>query len=215
MAEAIAAISIVSSILSLVTFGDTVIKRLNEFMSNVQDLPECFSHISIQLPLLVDVAQRLYEQGKQDEIGAPTQRALLPVIQGLCTEIKKLDDVLQRVLPSAKASTWQKGVKAIKSIGLQKDVEGFAAVIRDYVSNLTAFQATHNGDLIRDLSILLKNQGLTTSTVALPASSKAVWMVMYDIDEDFIGRDGIIETIQLQFEGQRRRVAVAGIGGVG
>ena len=215
MAEAIAAISIVSSIFSLVTFGSDVIKRLSEFRSNVRDLPDCFFHISIQLPLLVDVAQRLYDQAKQDELGIATQKALMPVIQGLYKEVKKLDDVLRKVLPSVRASNWERGIKAVKSIGVQKEVEGFAAVLRDYVSNLTAFQATHNGDLIRDLLILLKDHGLTSPSVEMSMSRKPAWMVMYDTDEDFIGRDKIIEKIRLQFKDQRRRVAIAGIGGVG
>jgi hypothetical protein len=60
------------------------------------------------------------------------------------------------VLPSAKASTWEKGLKAVRSLKAQKTLDNFASVIDRYVSNLTAYQTTQNGDLIKTLISLIE-----------------------------------------------------------
>ena len=158
MAEAIAVIGFVSAIASLADYGERVVKRLNEFRRNVKELPQSFLHISVQLPLLVDIIHRLHDQSKKGELTPTTEGFLKPVLDGLRQEIRKLDAVLGKILPSADASTWGKSVKALKSVGVQKDVDAFAAIIRDYVANLTAFQTTHNSDLIRRLGVFLAEQ---------------------------------------------------------
>jgi hypothetical protein len=215
MAEAIAVISFLSAIASLASYGSTVVTRLNEFRKNVKDLPASFLHISIQLPLLVEIVRRLSSHASQGEIDSETEKLLAPVVQGLHNEIKKLDMVLLRVLPSAKASTWEKGVKAVKSVGAQKDVDEFAAVIRDYVSNLTAFQTTHNSDLIRKLGTFLEEQRSRSPTPEPTPRRSAVWLNRYDSDPDFVGREGTMIEIERQLKEKNHRVALVGIGGVG
>ena len=166
MAEAVAVIGFVSAIASLADYGERLIKRLNEFQRNVRELPQSFLHISVQLPLLVDIIRRLHDQSKQGELLPDTQTLLKPVLDCLSKEIQKLDAVLGKILPSADASTWEKGVKALKSVGAQKDVDEFAAIIRDYVASLTAFQTTHNSDLIRRLGVfLIEQQSLSRTYV--------------------------------------------------
>lgn len=218
MAEGFAALSLVSAILSLVDYGGKVISRMNEFRDNVEGLPQYFIHISVQLPLLVEIAKRLHDQAYNDELPPHTKNVLLPVVEGLYREIQKLDGILLRILPSARASTWEKGIKAVKSVGVQKSVEDFASIIHGYVLHLTAFQATHNGDLIRNLLVLLKNESsenLEQPRTTSPPHRKAVWMVKYDSDDHFVGRDGSMNTIKQQFEEGECRIAITGIGGVG
>ena len=190
MAEAITVISFVSAIYSLADYGTKVVTRLNEFRKNVEELPANFVHISVQLPLLVDIVCRLSDQASRGEIAPDTEERLKPVVEGLHNEIKKLDAVLQKVLPSAKASPWEKGIKAVKSIGAQKDVDEFAAVIRDYVSNLTAFQTTHNSNLIRRLGTFLEEQRLDAPMPEPTPARTSIWLNKYEGDADFVGREG-------------------------
>ena len=164
MAEAIAVIGFVSAIASLADYGEKIVKRLNEFRKNVRELPQSFLHISVQLPLLVDIIHRLHDQSKQGELTPDTQNLLEPVLDCLSQEIQKLDAVLGKILPSVDASAWEKSVKALKSVGAQKDVDEFAAIIRDYVASLTAFQTTHNSDLIRRLGVFLTEQSSLSRT---------------------------------------------------
>ena len=116
MAEAIAVISFVSATCALVDYGSKVITRLNAFRKNVSELPASFHHISVQLPLLVDIVRRLNDQASQGELSAETESLLRPVVGSLHNEIEKLDVVLRKVLPSSDASTWEKGVKGIYSL---------------------------------------------------------------------------------------------------
>ena len=164
MAEAIAVIGFVSAIASLADCAERTVKRLNEFRKNVKDLPQSFLHISVQLPLLIDIIHRLHDQSKKGELTPTTENLLKPVLDGLYREIRKLEAVLGKILPSADASTWEKSVKAVKSLSAQKDVDEFAAIIRDYVTNLTAFQTTHNSDLIRRLGVFLTEQQSSSRT---------------------------------------------------
>ena len=215
MAEGIAAIGLASSILSLINFGAKVVKRLDEFKTNVRDLPESFIHISVQLPLLVRVSENLYDQACRDELDSKTKSTLIPVVAGLREEIQKLDAVLLKILPGARASTWEKGIKAVKSLSAQKSVDGFAAVIRDYVTNLSIFQATHNADQIRSLVDLIKDQNSKPPEYEPKRSRKPAWMINYDSDEHFIGRNEIIDAITQRFRDEESRVALTGIGGIG
>ena len=215
MAEAIAVISFVSAICSLADYGTKVVTRLNEFRKSVKELPTSFLHISVQLPLLVEIVRRLSNQASRGEIAPDTEKLLKPVVEGLHNEIKKLDAILQKVLPSAKASTWEKGIKAVKSVGAQKEVDEFAAVIRDYVSNLTAFQSTHNSDLIRRLGTFLEEQRLNAPTPEPTPARTSIWLNKYDSDADFVGREGTMIEIEQQLKEKNHRVALAGIGGVG
>jgi hypothetical protein len=210
----VGAVSFVSAVLSLADYGWRVVRRLNEFRNNVKELPQCFLHISFQLPLLMETVERLHRQAHDDKLAPKIEAALAPVVDGLRKEIEKLDAVLLKVLPLAQASTWEKIIKAVKSVGVQKTVDDFATVIRDYVSTLTAYQATQHSDELKVLVDLLKDHKAQTSTLQNPAAKKPVWMIGYDSDEHFIGRDGTMNDIERQFN-EKKRVAITGIGGVG
>ncbi|OCK99064.1 TPR-like protein [Cenococcum geophilum 1.58] len=215
MAEAIAVISFVSAVCSLADYGTRVVKRLNEFRTNVHNLPQTFLHISDQLPLLTDTVNRIHRQAKDGHPSPQTETVLRPVVEGIHAQLTQLDSVLVKVLPSAKASTWEKGIKAVRSLKAQKTIDDFASVIDRYILNLTVYQTTHNGDLIKTLIKLIEQMNsprLQDVQVAPPR--KPYFMVRYQTDEDFIGREKIVEEIRRRF-GRKNRVAIAGIGGVG
>ena len=206
MAESIAVISFVSIVWSLADYGTKVVTRLNEFRTNGRDLPHAFQHISDQLPLLIDIVNHLYDQAKNNRLSHETEAALSPVVEGIRTQVTGLDSVLAKVLPSARASTWEKGFKAFKSIGYQKTVDDFASVIDRYILSLTAYQSTSNGALIKDLITLIEQTGLQAAQATPPR--KPCFIVRYGTDEDFIGREEITEEIRRRF-GTRNRVAIS------
>ena len=219
MAEAIAVIGFVTALTQLAIYGSKVCKRLEEFQSNVKELPSSFLQIKDNLPLLLDIVRKLSEQAEKGSFDPQTQEILKPVIEGLHKEVQKLDAVLQKILPTAKASTWEKGVKAVKSMQAQKDIDDLAAVVHYYVSNLTAFQTTHNSDQIRKMISLLESQHLEPIP-ADPApeytpTRSPIRMLKYENDLDFVGRDSIIKTVEDHHGKEVHRVALAGIGGVG
>jgi hypothetical protein len=171
-----------------------VVKRLNEFKTNVHDLPETFLHISDQLPLLIDTVNRLNEQAKTGCLDPRTEIALCPAVEGIHAQLKQLDSVLVKVLPCAKASTWERGIKAVRSLKVQKTVDDFASVIDRYVSSLTVHQATYNGEQIETLINFIEQMNSPQSQdVQVAPPKKPYFMVRYETDEDFVGREEIME----------------------
>ncbi|MCJ1345259.1 hypothetical protein MMC31_003465, partial [Peltigera leucophlebia] len=136
MAEAIAVISFVSAVWSLADHGTKVVKRLNEFKTNVRDLPQSLIHISDQLPLLIDTVNRLHNHRE----GATA---------------------------SATASTWEKGLKAVKSVGYQKAVDEFAEVIDRYLDRAKELPTTPNGTAKEALLHDIKQRFKTKNRVVI------------------------------------------------
>jgi hypothetical protein len=59
MAEALAVVGIVSSIIQVVEFSAKVADRLNDFASSVGEIPKAFRHIQTELPLIIDSLRRI------------------------------------------------------------------------------------------------------------------------------------------------------------
>ena len=68
MAEAIAALSLVSNIVQLVSFGSRLMTRLNELKTSVNDVPKVFRGIQIQVPLVLDTLQKTEQQAELGNI---------------------------------------------------------------------------------------------------------------------------------------------------
>ena len=132
MAEAIAALALLSSIAQVVDFGTRVVKRLDEFRTNVSGLPESFQHMSNRLPLLVAVVEILHRRTAEGDFDSKTQQDLDRIIRAVQRELEDLDALLRNVLPSARASTWEKGLKAVKSVKAQKSAEHYASTTQEY-----------------------------------------------------------------------------------
>jgi len=88
MAEALAVIGIVSSIVQLVQFADIVIGRVNEFRNSVKEIPAAFRDISITLPLLVSDLKRTKAAAEADKLADDEKIAILAVIEGCSEQIK-------------------------------------------------------------------------------------------------------------------------------
>jgi hypothetical protein len=76
-------ISFVSAVCSLADYGTRVVKRLNEFRTNVHDLPQTILHVSDQLPLLIDTVNRLHDQAEDGHLSLQTETVLRPVVGGI------------------------------------------------------------------------------------------------------------------------------------
>lgn len=195
MAEAVAAVSLVASILQLVDFASKLVERLNDFNSSVDQVPKTFHNVSLELPLLLDVLNRTRGEADSGKLDASTQGVLLPVVEGCTSQINKLNDILTRLLPDKKDRSWRKKLKAFTSITQDKKVEQITSTIRNFVQTLTYHQATR----LTPLEITRK---------------KPHFGVSFDRDRNFIGREDIITRVDEAFA-TSGRVALSGIGGVG
>jgi N-terminal domain on NACHT_NTPase and P-loop NTPases len=206
MAEVLFVTSLVSSIVQLVDFGVKVIDRLNEFQSSINDVPKTFCDIKNQLPLLIDALGRTQSQAEAGDVSEKTAEALKPVVSGCLSQVKLLDDIIVKAIPAENASTWNRSFKALSSLAHDKKVQQITSTLEGYVQKLIYHQVTNGLDQIR----LLVREPSQKWKFKTP-----LFMVKFDRDLNFIGREDVLKEIDERHKMQRRRVAIAGIGGVG
>lgn len=137
MAEPLAVVGIVSSIIQLVDFGSRVLKRLEEYQSQLGDIPEAFRHIKVELPVLLDALRQTKAAIDAGSMQDESKKALLPAVEECGIQIKLLDDVIMKVLPSSSDSWATRGRKALRSLQYDAKVDNITAVVRGYIQTLT------------------------------------------------------------------------------
>jgi hypothetical protein len=195
MAEALAVVGLVSAIVQFIDFGAKIVGRLQDFHSSVDEVPKAFRDVKVELPLLLDTLKRTQAQAESGAVSRETQIALLPVVKGCRTQLELLDSILIKTLPKPGDSTWRRGRMAFSSVGQEKKVDQITSKLRNYVQTLTYHQAT----------------GSIGLAIRPP---KPCFIMPFDRDQNFVGRTQILQDIEDRFKNQRR-VALAGIGGVG
>ena len=224
MAEAFAVIGVVQAAISLVSFGGKIIKRMDEFNHNVKGLPESFVKIRNQLPLLLKVVEDLQGEASNSKLNVNSESLLMPVLDGLRKDIVSFDETILKALPSPNASNREKIAKAIKGVGNQRKIDEFWSNIQDYLNTLTAFWQARHASSLRELIAKVEGRlerpaeppAYETLVASMPMpKANPVWMVKYDIEHDFFGRDEIMKRVEKQLKKDNKRAALAGIGGVG
>ncbi|KAL9013506.1 MAG: hypothetical protein Q9173_001803 [Seirophora scorigena] len=197
MAEAIAAISFVSAVISLVDTGSRMLSRLREFSEASQEIPESFKHLNAQLPIVLDALRRTEARANDGLVDKRTQEALVPTIQGCRDRVAGLYDILEDVLPSKTDSSLDRAIKAAKSLSKDRKVQKLLKDIDSYLTSLT-FHNT-SGDAMntgRDVPV------------------RRINMTPADRDTNFVDRPDIFRALDITMK-EYGRAAVAGIGGVG
>lgn len=210
MAEALAILGLVSTIAQFVDFGAKIVERLNEFNSDVHEVPKTFQAIEVQLPLLIDSLHRTQQQASEGHITVRTATALKPLIEACCEEITALRIILDKAIPPKESSSWTRRIQALKSLVHDDDVERSIAKLESHIRILAFHQSTSVTDELLKLRISLQ----THKTMPHP-SRKPVFMVPFDRDETFVGRKDILGSIDQKLNASRRRAVLSGIGGVG
>lgn len=205
MAEALAVIGLASAIVQFVDFGTKLLNRLHEFGDDVGNMPKVFQDTKTRLPLIINTLLRTKEQAEAG--GTVTKQvasALHPLIDGCTQQIELLYDIVDRNLPSPKASNWERRVKALKSMAVDKDVQRITASLDRNIQALIFYQTTASLDSV------------TLDTKASP--SETYWVMPFLQNPKFVGRSSVIQELEAKL-GQDvkggRRLALAGLGGVG
>ena len=74
MAEAITVIGLAASIASLIDVGSKIVARLHEFKLNGSHAPAVFQDIANQLPLLLEIVQKLQARISDDSLSQDAKR---------------------------------------------------------------------------------------------------------------------------------------------
>ena len=141
MAEALAVVGIVASIVQLVDFSSKVLSRLNEFQSN------SFRNVKVELPLLLDTLKHVNKDISASLIADEIQKSLLPVIEACQTQIESLDAVLVKTLPAPGDSRTQRTRKAISSLSQEAKVEKIGSALRSHLLTLTFYYSVASSTL--------------------------------------------------------------------
>jgi len=147
MAEALAGVGIITNIVQLVDLGHKVVSRLNEYQSKGRRLPEAFSHIAIQLPLLLDILDKAEGGFSNRIIPDDTAKVLKPNIDGCLQQIERLDKILDKVVAEKTDNRIDKLAKGVRSLWKESDVREIDTSIQDYVIRLTFYCAWSSSDL--------------------------------------------------------------------
>ena len=212
MAEAVAAIALVSSIVQLIDFGTKLIGRLNEFGSDLQGIPKSFAAIKSRLPLLLDSLRRTKAQSQSQGVSDITAEALIAVINECLSQIERLDNLLTKVLPAKGSSDWSRRWKALRSLAHDHALQEVQAALSRCIESLLFYQSSQNLELTHGLSL---RQVAEPATVPPLQPSTPVFGLPFDRNTDFVGREAILSEIEAGVGRGRRCVALTGIGGIG
>ncbi|KPM40141.1 hypothetical protein AK830_g6443 [Neonectria ditissima] len=201
--DPVTAVGLVAAIAQLIEIGNKVTERLIDFTLE-GDPPRAFKQIKTVLPLIVDGLQRMQGPISAGHIAAQTQTALHTVVQSCLSETQELTIILDKALPSHEASSWERRKKAIASLKYDKKIEKIADAINGYINILTFYRVV---DISQNLNV--ENP---------PAYQKAFWLVPFDRNVSFVGRDAIFDEIERELrveEGVQPKAALCGLGGIG
>lgn len=213
MAEALAVVNLVAAIVQFVDFGTKVVARLNEFTSDIKEVPKTFRDIKIRLPLIINTLDRTQKQADAGYVSKATADSLKPLVDGCLEQVKLLEHMLDRFIPAKNASSWQKRLQALKSLAHDRDVQQITSVLDRDIQSLTFHQTTTSLDLSNKL---LVREAAPLSGEDLPTSPrKPIFMVPFQREDRFVGRVDILDEINLKLKTRQPRAALAGIGGVG
>lgn len=201
MAELLAAGAVVGVVASLVTIADVawrVLKRLNEYKRRVDNAPIVIVHIIEQLPAILEKILELRRAAERNELVIDTQTALGVAVTSFEGHIKRLDSLMDKMIPLETDSTSRRAKRALYSVYYEKEMAKSWQEVESYKTTLMFFFTPMQ----------------VTKEVELPKYMKPIFMVPLERDLNFIGRTSIIKEIEAAM-GTRRRAAIAGIGGVG
>jgi hypothetical protein len=213
MAEALAVIGLVSSIGQFVDFGIKVLNRINEFKSDIDEVPKTFRDVKSKLPLLIDILNRTKAQTEAHHVSESTAKALLPVVQSCELEVQRLNDIITKVIPVGSITSLSRHWMAIKSLSKDQTVQDIVSSLDGSIRILTYHQSTRSAELTQSL-VLRPVASPSIEQTKLP-SKKSYFMIPFDRDPDFIGRDDVFEEIERRIITGQRRIALTGMGGVG
>jgi hypothetical protein len=140
MAEALAVVGVVASIVQLVDFGAKVLHRLNDFQSSREEIPKVFQHVKAELPILLETLDQTKVAVENGSIKEETKKAILLVIEGCQMQITVLDNLISTALPQQGDSWRTKTGKAILSLRQDSKVNKITTTLRTHIQSLTNYR---------------------------------------------------------------------------
>ena len=135
MAEAIAVLGVVASIVQLIQFGNRVLGRINNSTSEVKKL----ASIQVQLPVLQVVLEQVKDAIDAGRIPDETQKKILDIVQLCENELNALDKILPKILLESSNSVRKKPTRFIRNLMNSGKISSIYAVLQDNIHTLTTY----------------------------------------------------------------------------
>ncbi len=216
MAEGLAVIGIIASILQIVDFSSKAISRVKEYGEDAQDIPKTFRDIQTRLPLIVHTLGEIQTRVSDGQVPEESCKALKGVLGDCKAKLAELKIIFEKVLPQDGASKGKRVWKGLRSLWHDKEVDEISQALWRSLQSLTLFHVVA-APTIREIQALVEN----TSNIDLtPSSAPAVqtYCVVPTLSSsDFVGREETMAELasKLCLPAKHCRVAVVGLGGVG
>ncbi|KAI9775123.1 MAG: hypothetical protein M1839_001434 [Geoglossum umbratile] len=136
MAEALAVVGLASSILTFVTAGTALIARLRDSAEELSGYA-VFKEIAAQLPLMIEIVQRIDQERSDGSIDTDAQQSLMRVVYGCERQIYLLGRLMEELLPTSSDSRMMRARKAFGSIYKEKKVMEIQRALETYKTTLT------------------------------------------------------------------------------
>lgn len=195
MAESLAIINLIGTIVQFVDFSAKVIERLDEFKRDVSEVPKSFRDLHNLLPLLQETLKGTKNDAESKLLDETSAQAVLAVVKGCQAQCQLLNEILQKILPAQGDSKLRRSFKVFSSVRQEKAVKEILYRIQQYQISLIHYHTT-------------------SPLQVLPMRTKSLFFVPFPRDPHFVGREDCIEAIDNHFLNYRR-AALAGLGGVG
>jgi hypothetical protein len=203
--DPLSAIGLASAIVTFIAIGTEITLRLEE-LSEAGDVPKVFRNVRTRLPLIISIVSRT--QQNVTNLSPEAKVSFEGVVNQCNEQVDHLKELVEKVTIDSKDSRWRRGVKAALSLIEEHRVERIGAALLENVHLLTSLNVTP--------AEKEKSPAARRASGAPPAyaSAAAVFLLPFERDDHFVGREDVLHTITKTLEVQSR-VAVAGIGGVG
>jgi hypothetical protein len=148
MAEVIAVVAAVSSIVQLVEFTSKVIARINDIQAGTSDIPKLLVYLNIELPVLLHTLQQVHDAIKADRFSPKCVAALQPAVDGCNQSIHEMDSILCKGIPAKGDGKLKSFIKSMGSIWNEGKIERVIATLRGCITTLTFYFAATSSILL-------------------------------------------------------------------
>lgn len=203
--DPLTALSLAATAAQFIELAAKVIGRLSDFSANLDQAPKAFRQIKTELPLIVDGLRSIDERDREGRLDPQSRVVLYSVVEECQELVAELNTLLDKILPPPGASSWERRWKAVASLSSDTKVEELAKSLGKYIQVLTFHQVVASTRAI-------------DGAAAEETKAEFRWLVPYDRNSSFVGRDGVFKAIEAAFsvpEGVQPRVALWGLGGIG
>jgi hypothetical protein len=221
MAEALAVVSIIANIISLVDITVEIYDAAKGFGDIVDTLPKMYREARDRLPLILDTLEKTKENAEAGNIDNETCKVLKPVLVQCSANVETLQALFKDIVPAQNASALRVGYKAASGVFHKTKVEAVMKRILEDVNILVSYhvvrgatkeQVAEIAKAISQLSVVV------TKAPPIPDSPALVFLMPLSASEDMLlGRETCMKWLdsKLCVAGNHCRAALLGLGGIG